>query len=64
MNGEFFSGFKEKRFLLLLVGGVDDDDNGDKERSWRCGGVYGFYFLCCFLLCGMIELEWMLLDTD
>ncbi len=36
------------------------DGNGDKEKeSWRFSGVYGYDV---FLLFGMTELDWILLD--
>ncbi len=37
--------------------------NGDKEKQWwRCGGVMALMFVCRFLLFGINELEWILLD--
>jgi hypothetical protein len=39
--------------------------NGDKEKEWwKCDGVSSLMFLCCFLLFGMNDLEWILLNTS
>jgi len=34
------------------------------ETRKRSDGVYGMMFLCCFLLFGMSDLEWILFDTN
>ncbi len=51
-------------FSCFWLGVFSHGSNGDKEKEWwRCGVVYGFDVFMSFLLFGMSELQWILLDV-
>ncbi len=55
MNGEKFLGYKEKRFLLLSVEGVD------AQQWWRHGkkGDGDVVFMAFMVLCHFFYLGWV-----
>jgi hypothetical protein len=54
---------KKSVFSYFWLGVFTRNGDGNKENEWwKCSGVYGFDFLCCFLLFGMNEWKWILLD--